>query len=363
MKTLQIGPFKHFFTIVVSLLCVGTTAIAQDPVFSQPYMSPVYLNPAATGSGDHDLRVSGIVRRQWWNIPSRFTYTAFSIDKYLPSLQSGIGFMATTSSEGYIKKTGLFLSYAYTFCPGVSSVASNGELPKWFLTSAVQAGMVQRRINYKDLLFADQIDANGTIQGAETGADLPVNNGRWYLDIIPGLFFNYRMNGNSRILIGASARHVNRPDESLIATNSKVKSVLPVLWSGNILYTNSNSERWTYSIAANFSKQQNNQLLQVGVEVTQNEYDIGIAAWYRGGASFQNPDAFSLALSFNLSGRNNQNSKIRAGIAHDSPIGNKKYTNTNGSSEFAFVWDQNTYNTNSDNPCKPEISSRICPRD
>lgn len=353
--------FKYL-AATIACCYLTTAALAQDPVFSQPYMAPVYLNPAATGSGDHDLRISGIVRRQWWSIPSRFTYTAFSIDKFLPSLQSGIGFMATTSSEGYIKKTGVHLSYAYTFCPGVSEVASNGDQPKWFLTGALQMGMVQRRVNYKDLLFADQIDANGVIDGAETGADLPVNNGKWYLDVAPGLFFNYRFKGNSRLLIGASARHVNRPDESLVGTNSQARSIVPVLWSGNILYTNSNNDRWSYSIAANMSKQQQSSLLQVGLEVTQNEYDISMAAWYRGGTTLQNPDAFTVSLSFNLSGRNNEHSKIRVGIAHDAPIGNKRYSNSNGSSEFAFVWDQDTYTSNGDNPCKPEISTRECPR-
>ena len=353
---------RVLFIACICMLISAKSSSAQDPVFSQPYMSPIYLNPAATGAGDHDLRISGIIRRQWWAIPSEFTYAVFSIDKFLPSLQSGIGFMASTSSEGYIRKTGLHLSYAYTFCPGVSPVASNGDMPRWFLTGALQMGMVQRRVDYKKLLFADQIDMNGVIPGAETGADLPVNNGRWYLDVAPGLFFSYRLNEASRILIGASAKHVNRPDESLIGTNDKARSIVPVLWSGNILYTNSSSDSWTYSIAANLSKQQNNQLLQVGVEVTQNVYDIGIAAWYRGGSTFQNPDAFTLSLSFNLSGRDNERSKIRAGIAHDAPIGNKKYSNNNGSSEFAFVWDQDTYTTNGDNPCKPEISTRECPK-
>ncbi|MEP7164275.1 MAG: PorP/SprF family type IX secretion system membrane protein [Ferruginibacter sp.] len=353
---------RILFIACIYLLISAKSSFAQDPVFSQPYMSPINLNPAATGAGDHDLRVSGIIRRQWWSIPSQFTYAVISIDKFLPSLQSGIGFMATTLSEGYIKKTGLHLSYAYTFCPGVSPVASNEDMPQWFLTGALQMGMVQRRVDYKKLLFADQIDMNGVIPGAETGADLPVNNGRWYLDVSPAVFFSYRLNTGSRILIGASAKHVNRPDESLTGTNSQARSLVPVLWSGNILYTNSNNDRWTYSLAANLSKQQNNQLLQVGVEVTQNEYDIGVAAWYRGGSTFQNPDAFTLSLSFNLSSRNNERSKIRAGISHDSPIGNKKYSNNNGSSEFAFVWDQDTNTGNGDNPCKPEISARECPR-
>lgn len=357
---------KRMNKIFLILLCVQIifgNAKAQDPVFSQPYMSPIYLNPAATGSGDHDLRISAIVRRQWWSIPSQFTYTAFSIDKYIPGLQSGIGLLATTSSEGYLKKTGIHVSYAYTFCPGADPVASNSEMPRWFLTGALQAGAVQRRIDYSDLLFADQLDANGIIYGSETGADLPVNNKHWYLDISPALFFSYRMKGNSRLLIGATAKHVNHPDESLIATNSKDKSVVPVLWSGNILYTNSNNENWTYSLAANFSKQQQNQMFQLGLEVTQNKLDIGMGAWYRGSTTFQNPDAFTLTLSFNLSGKDNETSKVRVGIAHDAPVGHKKYTNNNGSSEFAFVWDQHTYTTNADDPCKPAISTRECPRD
>ena len=240
MKRMKI----YFLMLICFTLALGN-AEAQDPVFSQPYMSPIYLNPASTGSGDHDLRISAIVRRQWWAIPSQFTYTAFSIDKFIPSLQSGIGLLATTSSEGYLKKTGIHFSYAYTFCPGADPVASNSEMPRWFLTGALQAGAVQRRIDYSDLIFSDQLDANGIIYGAETGADLPVNNKHWYLDISPALFFSYRMKGNSRLLIGATAKHVNHPDESLIATNSKDKSVVPVLWSGNILYTNSNSENWT----------------------------------------------------------------------------------------------------------------------
>ena len=355
---------KHKFLLIIVILFSNTATVvfAQDPVFSLPYMSPVYLNPAATGSGDHDLRVSGIIRRQWWTIPSRFTYSVFSIDKYLPSLQSGIGLMVTHSSEGYIKKTGIYASYAYTFCPGVPSAASNGNQPKWFLTGAMQFGGAQRRVNYNDLLFADQINAGGIITGSESAADVPVYNGRWYPDISSGLFFNLRFKYNSRILIGISSKHINRPDESLTATNTKDRSLVPVLWSANLLYTNSNNENWTYSIAANLSKQQKNHLLQAGIEVTQNDLDISFGAWYRGGSPLKDPDAFTLSLTFNLSGRNNQNSKIKVGISHDSNIGNKKYSHNGGSSEFAFVWDQDTYTTNGDNPCKPEISSWICPK-
>ncbi len=359
---------KAILFIIIFLSAIANKILAQDPVFSQPYMSPVYLNPAATGSGDHDLRISAIVRRQWFTIPSAFTYSAFSVDKFLPSLQSGIGLLVTTSSEGYIKKNAAYLSYAYTFCPGVDP-ASNGSLPKWFLTGALQLGGAERHVNYNDLLFADQIDVNGIIPGAQTGADLPINNGRPYLDAGAGLIFNYRFTDYKRLLVGVSARHVNQPDESLTATNNIVRSVLPVLWSGNFLYTNSTDESWSYSVEGNASSQQHNHFFQVGFEVTQNDYDVSLAAWYRGNftlgggiPNFKDPDAFTLSLSFNLSGRQNTTSKVRVGVAYDSPISNKKYSYNGGSSEIGIIWDQQTYNTNNDDQCKPVINpATACP--
>ena len=348
---------------IMIILCVSivNSACAQDPVFSQPYMSPVYLNPAATGSGDHDLRISATVRRQWWTIPSNFTYGTFSIDKFIPKLQSGVGLLLTTSSEGYLKKDGVYLSYAYTFCPGVD-IASDEALPEWFLTGAMQFGVAERHVNYKDLLFADQIDVNG-ITGGITGADVPEYNNRLYPDMGAGLIFNYRFSDVSRIMVGASARHVNRPDESLTATNSIPRSILPVLWSGNFLYTNSSDKHWTYSIAGNFSKQQQNHFMQLGIEITQNDYDISLAAWYRGSSTLKDPDAITVSLIFNLSGNKNPASNVRVGLSHDSPIGNKKYSYNGGSSEFGFLWDKQTYKTNNDQ-CKPVINPGwACPVD
>lgn len=350
--------YKSFLILLLFAL-MQLKIFSQDPAFTQPYMSQVYLNPAATGAGEHDLRFSAIFRRQWWATPSRFSYGVFSVDKFIPALQSGIGLMITTSSEGYLKKTGVHASYAYTFCPG----GGNGYLPKWFLSGAFQFGLVQRRINYDDLLFKDQIDAGGIIPGVPTGADLPVNNGRWYPDAGAGLFFNYRMKEDrNRLLAGISAKHINRPDESLIGTNDANRSIVPVLWSANLMYSGLLRDDWTYSFVLNLSKQQENKLMQFGFEVTQNVIDVGLGLWYRAGG-FTIPDAVGISLKFNLSGRYNTTSKVRAGIAHDANVGGLKYSNNFGSSELAIVWDQSTYKTNSTDACKPFISSGIpCPR-
>lgn len=357
--------YKYLLPLLLLSVSVQNKVFSQDPAFTQPYMSQVYLNPAATGGGEHDLRVSGILRRQWWTIPSRFTYGVFSVDKFLPRLQSGLGLMVTTSSEGYLRKTGIYGSYAYSFLPGTGLASENASTcPKWFLSGAFQFGIVQRRIDYSDLLFIDQVNAGGIIPGVETGADLPVNNSGWYPDAGAGLFFNHKSNEDEtrRFLFGISAKHINRPDESLIGTNAANRSIVPVLWSVNLMKSGVLAEDWTYSFMANVSKQQKNQLMQMGFEVTQNVIDIGLGLWYRAGG-IKNPDAIGISLRFNLSGRDNAVSKLRVGIAHDASVGGLKYSNNYGSSELAIVWDHDTNTSSNNDACKPVVGIPCPPKE
>jgi type IX secretion system PorP/SprF family membrane protein len=352
---------KHILALILTITVLHTQA--QDPVFSQPFLSPIYLNPAATGAGDNDLRFSAIYRRQWWAIPSQISYSAVSVDKFMPSLHGGFGLLGTHSSEGYLKKTGIYGTYAYTICSNVLSAAENGDGPRWFASGGLQFGMVQRRIDFSKLVFADQLDVDGVIPGSVTSADKAVNNGKWYPDFSAGLFFNYNWDDNNRVLLGASAHHINRPDESLTSTADTFRSQLPVLWTGNIMYTYTNPDQtWSYSLAGIAYNQAQHNSLQVGAEVTQNKYDISLGVWYRGSINFQQYDAFTVTLSINLAGRNNENYKVRAGVAHDAPIGQNRYSYTTGSSELGFVWDQSTYNQESGNVCKPRINSKsACP--
>ncbi|MFT3822280.1 MAG: PorP/SprF family type IX secretion system membrane protein [Chitinophagaceae bacterium] len=354
---------KQVTTLLVTVLLGWSAAHAQDPTFSQAFLSPVYLNPAATGAGEHDLRVSAIYRRQWWTIPSQFNYTAVSVDKYVPSLKGGFGLLATHSSEGYLKRTGIYGTYAYTICSGTLSTAENGGMPKWFASLGLQFGVAQRRIDFNKLVFADQLDIDGVIPGGATAADVAVNNGKWRPDFSAGSFFNYNLTSDSRLLVGFSAHHINRPDESLVSSNDTARSQLPIRWSGNLMYTYTNPERsWSYSVSGLFYRQAQNNSMQIGAEVTQNNYDISLGLFYRSSINFKDMDAVTLTVSINLFGRSNEKQKVIAGIAHDAPVGRNRYSYTTGSSELGVVWDLDTYNQESDNPCKPRITSRYaCP--
>ncbi|MGZ8550054.1 MAG: PorP/SprF family type IX secretion system membrane protein [Chitinophagaceae bacterium] len=188
-KLIQKTGVKHCIIAVVLLCFIHQSVSAQDPVYSQPYLSPVNLNPAATGAGEYDLRVSAIYRRHWWTIPSQMNYMAFSIDKFIPKISSGIGLLATKSNEGYLKKTGIYASYAYTVCAGTASVADNGGSPKWFWSGGIQFGLAQSRIDYNKLVFADELDVRGVIPGSVSSADPAINSGRLFPDFAAGMFF------------------------------------------------------------------------------------------------------------------------------------------------------------------------------
>ena len=352
---------------VISILilgcCMHLSLKAQDPVYSQAYLAPINLNPAATGTGDYDLRVSALYRRHWWSIPSQMNYMSFSIDKFIPAINSGVGLLATKTDEGYLKKTGIFASYAYTVCAGTASAAENGGIPRWFWTGGLQFGVSQVRIDYDKLIFADELDIRGVIPGSVSSADPPINNGKLFPDFAAGTFFNYNLTENSRLLVGLSGHHINRPDESLTSSSDTTRSQLPVRWSGNIMYSYTNPDQtWSYSLAFLGYRQANNKSYQAGIEVTQNQLDISLGLWYRGSVNFRDMNTVAFTLSFNLSGRDDRQNKLRLGIGHDAQVGNNSYSYTAGSSEVGFVWDHSTYDQDLDNPCKPRVNSKsACP--
>ena len=353
---------------IIILLLAGIAALpavkAQDPVFSQPYLSPIYLNPAATGAGDYDLRISAMYRRQWWSIPSAITYTALSVDKYIPSKKTALGLLATHSSEGYLKRTGVYGSLAYTICSKVDA-SENIDESTWFVSGGIQVGIAQTRVDYSKLVFDDQIDAGGVIPGSVTSADKVVNNDRWYGDIGAGFLYSQYLNDYNRVLIGVSAHHMNRPDESLIQTANSYRSEIPVRWTVNALFTRLIPKSdWSWSFGGIFYKQQAHNAVQIGAEVMQHKYDMGLGIWYRGSVNFKDTDAFTVTFSINLfGGKGDGNHKVKAGVAHDAPVGNNRYSYTTGSSELGLVWDIKTYEQAA-GLCKPKINCKCdCPAD
>src|SRR5215213_931592 len=110
---------KFFFTFLI--LIATLFGKAQDPNFSQFFVSPLTLNPALTGKFDGVIRVAGNYRNQWPTINNAFTTYTASIDGSIlknripENDQFGMGVMAFSdkSGNGVLQNNYLALSTAY----------------------------------------------------------------------------------------------------------------------------------------------------------------------------------------------------------------------------------------------------------
>lgn len=362
MKTVKVINTRSVFLFII-LLMAQIYVRAQDPIFSQPFLAPIYLNPAATGTGNHNLRVSAMYHRHWWSVPSGMNYMQVSVDGFIPKIYSGWGLMATHSREGYLERNGAYFSSSYNICSARGSLY--GDPPKWFWMGGLQGGMAQTKVDYNRLVFPDQLSVNGVLPVA-SAADFPRNSGRFYPDLSAGMFFNYNFTSNTRLLAGFSGHHLNMPDESLTGSSDAFRSPLPVRWTGNLLFTHTNEEEtWSYSISAVGYCQADNSNFQFGAEVIQNELEASLGVYYRSNYNFKymsgNINSITVALSLNIFGRSNKEEKMQIGLAHDFQVGNNGYSYTSGSSELGVVWERKTKNESENNICDPKINTQGCP--
>src|ERR1043165_7953598 len=200
---------------------------AQDIHFSQWTQTPSLVNPALTGSLAV-IRAEAIYKDQWRSITVPYqTYGASFEMKFKASnwdkrekltrtykkafnrTAGGLAFFNDKAGDGKMGSTHANLSFA-TFIP----------LNK-FNTFAVglQAGFVQRKLNYDKLVFPNQYDGSGFDQNMATGEDYSHQN-FMYADFAGGLNWSYgysersiAANNDLRINAGAAVYHLTRPPQ------------------------------------------------------------------------------------------------------------------------------------------------------
>lgn len=107
--------------MAVCLMLKTTTVTAQDPNFSQFFVSPLTLNPALTGKFNGTFRVAGNYRDQWPAISNAFITSTASFDapimrNRISELDTwGVGVMAMTdrTANGILTTNSISLTTAY----------------------------------------------------------------------------------------------------------------------------------------------------------------------------------------------------------------------------------------------------------
>ncbi len=188
---------------------------AQDPHYSQFYSSPLNFNPAMAGTVDGTFRINTIYRDQWTSI-LQDPMTSFSL---------GADIKLTLDQGGFKKKPdflGLGIVFntdrIKTFDLNTTSVSLMGAFHKSlserktrYLGGGFLIGVVQRNVNYEDLVFQDQFNTLDAFN-LPTSENFPTNN-FGFVDLAAGLNYLSKTD-RAKINFGVAYYHFNRPNIS-----------------------------------------------------------------------------------------------------------------------------------------------------
>ena len=250
----------------LALLAIFFKAKAQDPVFSQFYNSPVYMNPALVGEEEFML-FNFAYRSQWKSL--QFPYNTQQASLIVPYFSNkhdkqdsqvggvGVSFYADQAGEGYnLKSYGGNVSFAYNV--KLSQDSRNK------LSFAIQTGFIRKDINKSNLQWGEQYNPYIGFDNTIVPANLDQIQNKTLLDITAGAFWRFQAKTDNKFIrglyAGFVAAHLNHPDESVL--NGEVNR-LPVLYKlhGGVIMALSEKT----SISVNYLSQEQDQVNQTNI--------------------------------------------------------------------------------------------------
>lgn len=324
---------KKILLGVGAALVLSSSAMAQDPHFTQYFASPLTLNPALTGLTQCDWRLAANYRTQWGSVsPNPYITGTLSYDMSTmkEKLNNGdaVGFgllgLFDRSGLGGLQNITIGVSAAYHKAWGVEKQHT--------LSLGVQGALVQKNIDFNKLKFEDQFDRQTGGTPYSTSENL-ANADLQYPDYNIGLMYSGRVSEHATAYAGLSVYHLSQPVESFLSENHKIHS------------------RYTGYLGGSFDLNENIVLFASGLYQTQaaaHEIMTGAAvgfvlnpghdeefvkntllylgAWYRYG------DALSPYVGFEWS-------KMKLGISYDLNLSSfSPATNGNGGYEVSLVF-------------------------
>lgn len=203
--------------LLLSIVFLGAfqTMFAQDPHYSQFYMSPMTLNPATTGLMSTTSRIYGNYRNQWATITTPYSTVGLGFDagmfkKKLGGDIVGMGLQLTNDQAGDGNWTSLNVAYSLAYHKSLNRDNNH------FLSFAAQAGFIQRSLDFGRLFFDRQFNGDvldGNLPSGEVVAGMQT---KFAMDFGAGINWSYTPQERSGIYIGASMFHINQPSSSFL---------------------------------------------------------------------------------------------------------------------------------------------------
>ena len=281
---------KTFFQIQLqSLYCVlfflifSNAAIGQDLHFSQFNRTPLFLNPALTGSFEGDIRVMSIFRNQWQTIPVPYNSIGASIDYNLPVRYQkdklGLGLQAIMDRAG----DGRFTTSMFSFSSAYHFTA--GSTNPFILSIGGQANWVQRSYDPNRLTFDNQFNGDYFDPTRPIGEQLDRTQLQFF-DFNLGTNANFTVKQQHVFNFGFSIAHFHQTQQNFIdiSTNTLLQ------------------KRYNFYLSANISIIEKLKWLPIGFYQLQDgkyEYVLGSGLQY----VINNDRTEKLNITLGLSGR------------------------------------------------------------
>ncbi|MEM8527858.1 MAG: PorP/SprF family type IX secretion system membrane protein, partial [Bacteroidota bacterium] len=277
--------------LLFSYLIFSTPIQAQDPVFSQFFITPMQLNPAFAGNTIAP-RISINYRTQWIWPGSTNTYQTYaaSYGQFFEPLNSSIGLMVETDNagEGVYKTNRVNAFYGYR-------LKINDGL---FIKSGIDIGFAQNSLDWNQLVFLDQIDPVEGIVNPSDEARFD-NISRTYGTVGAGLLAY-----GKKFYAGFGAKHLNTPNEALTVISDNLNTGLPMRFSaqagGQFTLQKGNKKTLGSFLSPNVTYIQQGEFAQLnaGAYIGYGSFFGGI--WYR--HAFTNSDAaiFLIGAEFDI---------------------------------------------------------------
>ena len=305
--------------LTLIFLLAGGMAVAQDPLFSQYYQAPLFLNPGFTGLTARQRFVVNH-RLQWPGLPQAFSTYAVSYDAYLPRITSGIGIMISSDKMGSMnwRSNAVHLLYSYKvrltetliFSPGISfGYGSNG-------------------LDRSKLIMGDVLQYGGATM------DPTVNKliNSQYVDFGSG-FLLY----TKKVWLGAAISHLNRPHLSPLGDNDRLNMMTTVHAGIRLTLSAAHAARELYLTPSFIYRLQGKTFSQLDAGVNFHTDPISLGVWYRGKPLTKNitgsidQDALILFLGLHIK-------NLTAGYSYDFTISSLGGA-TGGAHEFSLVYE------------------------
>lgn len=218
---------KHLLTISAVMAFSFGAFAQQDYHFSQFFASPISYNPANAGAFEGDFRAMMNYRNQYGSVSEPFKTFGFAADAPIKLSNKaydhnflGVGLLVTNDNTGDIDFNSFQIAGNVAYAIDMGGTEQNPH----YLSVGLQIGYLQRsqdlsKVNWENQWNGVEFNPN-TSSGESVNGKLTESN----VDVGAGISWFNSINDNTRILIGGSVLHANRPQIDVLGNDEALNT-------------------------------------------------------------------------------------------------------------------------------------------